>query len=163
MLVSYHGCLRAPRLESHPQDQLKKAVPLGADNAKNLTRVGILGGSQGEEKGGFPVSHVSHIYLWADISQDRKSTFCQLFHFSTLGWFCLPLVIPWCPASQCRHPPARDWTLTPQAFSMCLVAWDTSCVPSLPFCAFHLPPLWAWLLPPNLMGSPAFPLSSHIC
>ena len=96
----YHRCLRDPGFSS--QDQMKKAAPLGGDDAKNLTRVGILGGSQGEEKGGVPVSCVSHIYLWADICQDRKSTFCQLFHFSTVGWFCLPLAIPWCPASQCR-------------------------------------------------------------
>ena len=112
---------------SLPQDQMKNAATLGGDNAKNLTGVGILGGSQGEEKGGVPVSCVSHIYLWADICQDRKATFCQFFHFSTLGWFCLPLAIPWCPAFQCRPPPARDGTLIPQTFSMCSVAWHMSC------------------------------------
>lgn len=51
-----------------------------------------LEGTKVRKREGVPVSHVSHIYLWADISQDRKSTFCQLFHFSTLGRFCLPLV-----------------------------------------------------------------------
>ena len=117
---------------SLPQDQMKNAATLGGDDAKNLTGVGILGGSQGEEKGGVPVSCVSHIYLWADICQDRKATFCQLFHFSTLGWFCLPLAIP-CISVQA--PTSKGWDPHPtdllHVFSGLAHVMRTPCHPAL--------------------------------
>lgn len=47
--------------------------------------------------------------MWAGISQDRKTTFCQLFHF---GLFCLSLVTPLCPAPLGKAPTSKGQGLT---------------------------------------------------
>lgn len=92
--VSYSGWPRGSGLSSNPLEPEKGLCP-GRGHCQQSYKAEVPGGGNEEGRG----SCRRQLCLFVgDVGQDRKSIFCQLFHFLTFGLFCLPLGLLLCPA-----------------------------------------------------------------
>lgn len=155
LIVSYPGCLRAfgREWEGGRERERKREVTwtdfssrgtsrkgctTGRRQCHGPTRVGVLGESKGEEKGGLPAATpATSIYGWTLVKAGNP---CDV----SSGLFCLHQVIPLCPASPGQASACKGLDPPPQAFSR--VRWPrlsrwaptTALLPPPP-CSLHRP------------------------